>query len=172
MTAAISATPDVRTAFLESMARLASAVHIVTAHSGGRDYGMTATAAMSLSTEPLSILISIHRDASAHDAIVSGGRICLNTLRPDQAELARIFSGMIELDGRSRFDFGEWQLGAGQPAQLRGAVSCLECAVLESHPIGTHRVFACGVTSVSLGEEARSLVYGNRRFGVMENEER
>jgi len=153
--------------FLEAMARLASAVHIVTAHHGGSDYGMTVTAVTSLSTDPRSILLSVNRKSAAHDALVAAGEFCLNTLRPDQAALARTFAGMTGVRGRARFEHGAWELGDGRPPALRDAASLMLCSVLQSHVIGTHRVFACSVISVVLGQEPRALVYGNRRFGAM-----
>ena len=78
--------PETHEAFLESMAWLASAVHIVTVRHGGRDYGMTVTAVCSLSTDP--VLLSINRKAAAHDAILATGELGLSTLDPCQSYLA------------------------------------------------------------------------------------
>jgi len=153
--------------FLEAMARLASAVHIVTAHHAGSDYGMTVTAVTSLSTEPQSILLSVNRKSAAHDALVAAGELCLNTLRPCQAALARTFAGMTGVRGHARFEHGAWEFSVGRPPVLRDAGLQMLCNVLQSHVIGTHRVFACSVSNVMLGQEPQALVYGNRRFGAM-----
>lgn len=153
--------------FLESMARLASTVHIVTARHGGRDYGMTVTAVTSLSTDPASILVSINRQAAAHDAILATGALGLSTLKPCQSGLARTFAGMTGVRGQARFAEGDWDVEESRPPLLRDAASTMRCEVLQSHVIGTHRVFACAVEEVALGSQAHALVYGNRRFGVM-----
>ncbi len=153
--------------FLEAMARLASAVHIVTTHHAGSDYGMTVTAVTSLSTDPRSILLSVNRKAAAHDAVLAAGELCLNTLRPGQAALARTFAGITGVRGCARFEHGAWEFGDGRPPALRDAASLMLCNVLQSHVIGTHRVFACSVSSVMLGQEPQALVYGNRRFGAI-----
>lgn len=154
-------------AFLESMARLASAVHIVTVRHGGRDYGMTVTAVCSLSTDPVSVLLSINRKAAAHDAILATGEIGLSTLNPCQSYLAKIFAGTTGIHGQARFADGDWDAGNGRPPILQDAASTMRCKVLQSHVIGTHRVFACTVEQVVLGPQPRALVYGNRRFGAM-----
>ncbi|RXZ65354.1 flavin reductase family protein [Pelagerythrobacter rhizovicinus] len=157
--------PQPLESFLEAMARLASAVHIVTTHHAGSDYGMTVTAVTSLSTDPRSILLSVNRKSAAHDALVAAGELCINTLRPGQAALARTFAGITGVRGHARFEHGAWEFGDRRPPVLRDAASLMLCNVLQSHVIGTHRVFACSVSSVMLGQETQALVYGNRRFG-------
>ncbi|RIV78163.1 flavin reductase [Pelagerythrobacter aerophilus] len=161
--------PELETleAFLESMARLASAVHIVTVRHGGRDYGMTVTAVTSLSTDPVSILLSINRQAAAHDAILATGELGVSTLRPGQSGLARTFAGMTGVCGEARFAEGDWDTGSDGPPVLRDAASMMRCRVLQSHVIGTHRIFACKVEQVVLGHQPHALVYGNRQFGTM-----
>jgi flavin reductase (DIM6/NTAB) family NADH-FMN oxidoreductase RutF len=74
---------------------------------------------------------------------------------------------MTGIHGQKRFAQGAWELGGGQPAALRDAAARMLGTILQSHVIGSHRVFACAVSRVTLGQEPHALVYGNRRFGAV-----
>lgn len=158
------AEPD---SFRESMARLAATVHIVTASHGGRRFGMTMTAASSLSADPMSIILSIHREAATHGAILESRRLCLNMLGPAHDDLAARFAGTLGHRGDERFEAGDWLCDTGRPPALRDAAAALQCELVDAHAFGTHSVMLCNVTDIRLGPDQAALVYANRRYGTV-----
>ena len=162
LTVTIAPCPD---AFRESMARLAAAVHIVTAQSQGLRHGMTMTAACSLSVDPMSMILSIHRGSTTHDAILASRQLCLNMLAPGADGLAARFSGALGHHGEDRFAEGDWLCTPDAPPLLHSAAAALQCDLVEAHGFGTHSVLLCAVREVHLGPGATALVYANRRYG-------
>lgn len=151
--------------FRESMARLAATVHIVTTQSHGQRHGMTMTAACSLSVDPMSMILSIHRGSATHDAILASRRLCLNMLAPGDDGLAMRFSGALGHHGEDRFAEGDWLCTSDAPPFLHSAAAALQCDLVEAHRFGTHSVLLCAVRDVHLGSGATALVYANRRYG-------
>lgn len=153
--------------FRESMARLAATVHIVTALHEGRRFGMTMTAASSLSADPMSIIISVNRQTATHAAILRSRRLCLNMLGPGHDDLAARFSGALGHRGEERFDAGDWLCDEERPPLLRDAAAALQCELVDAHVFGTHDVMLCAVQHVCLGQRPAALVYANRRYGTV-----
>lgn len=154
-------------AFRESMARLAAAVHIVTAQADGESHGMTITAACSLSVDPMSMILSINRGSATRKAILSSRRLCLNMLAPGRDDLAMRFAGAFGHRGEDRFQEGDWLYEAAAPPMLRNAAAALQCDLVDAHDFGTHSVLLCTVRDVRLGAETKALVYANRRYGAV-----
>ena len=160
------ADPD---SFRESMSRLAAAVHIVTASQEGRRFGMTMTAASSLCTDPMSILISVDRQATTHEAILRSRRLCLNILGPGHNDLAARFSGALGHRGEERFEMGDWFGNEEHPPMLRDAAAALQCELVDVHAFGTHNVMLCAVRHIVLGPRPAALVYANRQYGSVQH---
>lgn len=154
--------------FLECMSRLAATVHVVTTCHEGRRFGMTMTAACSLSADPMSLILSLHRSAAAHAPIVASQRLCVNMLTAEQSALATRFAGAHGHRGDSRFQDGVWEDVEGQPPRLLGAAAALQCDLRERHAFGTHDVLFCAVTTMKLGADCAPLLYGARRYGTFE----
>lgn len=155
--------------FRESMARLAATVHILTALHEGQRFGMTITAASSLSADPMSIIISVNRQAAMHQAILQSRRLCLNMLGPGHEELAMRFAGTLGHRGDTRFDAGDWICGDDHPPMLNDAAAALQCELAGAHAFGTHDVMLCAVQHIYLGPRPTALVYANRRYGMFQH---
>ncbi|WP_447761952.1 flavin reductase family protein [Sphingopyxis panaciterrae] len=149
------------------MARLAASLHIVTTQSGGCRHGLTVTAASSLSVDPMSLILSINRNAAAHKAILTSQKLCLNMLAAGHDRLAMRFAGAFGHRGEERFDHGEWLCEPNLPPQLRDAAAALQCDLVEAHGFGTHSVLLCAVTGIHLGPDRTALVYANREYGIV-----
>jgi flavin reductase (DIM6/NTAB) family NADH-FMN oxidoreductase RutF len=160
------ARPD---SFRECMARLAATVHIVTAVHEGRRFGVTMTAASSLSADPMSIIISIKQQTATQEAILRSRRLCLNMLGPGHDDLAVRFSGTLGHRGDARFAAGDWVCEAGHPPMLNDAAAALQCELADVHAFGTHDVMLCTVRHIRLGQQPASLVYANRRYGTVQH---
>ena len=135
---------------------------------GGIDaFRESMTAASSLSVDPMSIILSINRNAAAHAAILASRKLCPNMLAPEQDDLAMRFAGTLGYRGEGRFDADDWLCESGRPPMLRDAAAALQCELVEAHTFGTHSVLLCVVNRVHLGASPTALVYANRQCGTV-----
>jgi flavin reductase (DIM6/NTAB) family NADH-FMN oxidoreductase RutF len=145
--------------FRAMMRHQACAVSIIAAGAPGRRFGLTATAASSLSDNPPALLVCVNRKAGAHDVIVDCGCFSLNVLSADQTKLAQAFSGRSDLHGEARFIAGKWgTLNTGAPV-LPGALINIDCELAGHHTFETHSIFVGHVVAMASRESASPLLY-------------
>ncbi len=148
--------------FRAGMRKLAAAVSIITADSGGRRNGLTATAVMSLTAKPPRLVIAINKDASAYAVIVGSGSFCVNVLAAEQVDIARRFAGDVK--GEERFALGHWGiLETGSPV-LEGAVTNFDCDLSETVDCGTHALLIGLVKRVLVNAQASPLLYADSQW--------
>lgn len=145
--------------FREAMARMASAVYVVTGFDEwGRPRGFTATSVFPHGDDPPSLVISIDRSAFSHDALVNGERFGLAILAPDQEEVAHLFASKRP----DKFQKVEWKTHHGVPV-LAGVAGAAVCRVESVQSHGDHTIVVGVVESASL-QSTRPLLSWNRRF--------
>ena len=128
-------------AFKKGMRELAAAVNVITAAHDGKQDGLTATAACSVSAEPPQLLICVNTEAGEHNLIKESGKLVLNILARDQEDIAMRFAGMDGADRSERFGLGTWsELTTGTPC-LDGALVNFDCEVAQQITAGTHSIF-------------------------------
>lgn len=94
---------------------------------------------------------------------IASGRFAVNILPSDCVELATVFAGLAEDNGRNRFDIGSWtRLTTGAPV-LSEALVALDCLVESSQVHGSHRVFFGKVVDLRT-TSGDPLLYTDRRF--------
>ena len=149
-------------AYRDAMARLASAVHVVTTDGPGGRAGFTATAVCSVSDAPPTLLVCLNRLSSAYPAFSRNGSLCVSTLSAQHQAVAAAFgrrSSMAE-----RFSGAAWRdLATGAPALL-GALAAFDCRIVSRNAVGTHDVLFCEVVALAEPGAADALVYANRRY--------
>ncbi|MGU3362645.1 flavin reductase [Methylobacterium sp. M6A4_1b] len=144
------------------MARVASAVHLVTTDGAGGRAGFTASAVCSVSDGPPTLLVCINRSSSAYAAISANEGLCVNTLAHDQSGVAAAFGGRTPM--AARFEAGSWTtLVTGAPALL-GALTAFDCRIVGRHPVGTHDVLYCEVVGLAEPGDGPGLVYADRGY--------
>jgi len=142
--------------FRQAMRGVASAVYLITARGPEGDVGMTATAACSLSFDPMSVLISVNRSASLMRTLEATNRFVLNILSQDDEPVASAFGSPAGRD--ARFAQGEWYELHDMPA-LGSSLSSIACEIEGAMDYGTHRVFAGRVLQVDNREGLAELLY-------------
>ena len=149
-------------AFRGAMARVASAVHLVTTDGPGGRAGFTASAVCSVSDAPPTLLVCVNRASSAHAALSANTALCVNTLAADQSGIAAAFGGRTPME--TRFAAGTWTtLATGAPA-LQGARAAFDCRIVARHPVGTHDVLYCEVIGLAEPGDGPALVYADRAY--------
>lgn len=161
------ADPALADHFRTAMRNVASAVYLITARGPEGDVGMTATAACSLSFDPMSVLICVNRSASLMRTLEATPRFVLNILSVEDQAVATAFGSPAGRD--NRFAEGDWYDLAGMPA-LRTSLSSIACDVASSMDFGTHRIFAGAVRQVDNRADLRELLYCNGRFRSLQDQ--
>lgn len=134
------ARPDTQ-AFRRVAGRFATGVTVVTTVLDGRHLAMTANSFVSVSLDPLLVLVSVRRDARFHDPVLAAGVWGVSVLAADMSQASRDFA---RSGGPSRSAGGElagWPHSLGPHtgvALLDGALAVLECATAAVHPAGDH----------------------------------
>ena len=146
------------------MARIASAVHLVTTLGPQGPIGLTATAFASVSDTPPTVLVCLERSSRTLAAIEAAGVFGISTLPADAQDLAEIFAGRKGIDGDARFASDSWiSLTTGVPL-LQRAVAAFDCRLVAAHDIASHRVLIGEVAALHSGQDASGLIYRHRRF--------
>lgn len=157
---------DLRSRFLESMSRVASAVTVVTTDGEAGRFGVTVSSMTSVSadtTKP-SLLISVHHLSPACDAIRSNRRFCANVLSGNQTFVSDLFSGRLKHLNEDRFGAIDWHPGATGAPVINGSVVSLDCELKTALLWGTHFIFIGEVEQIELSTQRSPLVYANRGY--------
>jgi flavin reductase (DIM6/NTAB) family NADH-FMN oxidoreductase RutF len=140
--------------FKLAMSHFASGVTVVTTELDGKPYGMTVAAFSSLSLNPPLVLVCIEKSVKTHDAIVQARKFGISILEQGQADLSNRFASRIE-DKFAGVDVHRGELGVPLVA---GAVTDIECRLVNQLPGGDHSIFVGEVVDIRIGEGA-PLVY-------------
>jgi flavin reductase (DIM6/NTAB) family NADH-FMN oxidoreductase RutF len=143
-------------------------VVVVTAIGSEGPRGITVSSFLSLSLAPPRVLVSIMKEARAHEAI-DRGRFTINVLGEDQGALSDHFARPnLSSDEQFRDVAVE-----GEPPRLEGCLSYLECRVVERVPASDHTLFIGEVERAELGRQgqkaqegqpAKPLVFFSRQY--------
>ena len=150
--------------FREAMSRLGAAVHVVTTAGPAGIGGVTATAVVSVSDNPATLLVCLNRRSQIAPILEVNRALCVNTLRAGADNIADVFAGRTKCAMAERFNTGTWsEIATGSPA-LTDAVVAFDCRVIEVKSVATHNVVFAGVVAVRLGRPGGALVYHEREY--------
>ena len=155
--------PDIsQKTYRDAMARLGSAVHVITTDGPGGAGGFTASAVTSVTDTPPTVLVCVNTSVSAFAALRENGVLCINTLGPRHREVSRLFSEKVGLD--ARFGSARWRTGITGAPILADAVVSFDCRIIDEKAIGTHSVFFCEVLGLPHDGEEEALIYYRRAY--------
>ncbi len=151
--------------FRQAMSLLSQQVHLVTTIGPDGRFGVTVTAAASVSDDPPTMLFCVNRSSRSFPHFENVETFCINTLTSDQQGIADAFAGRGQLSIDERFALGEWdELATGAPV-LKNALAAFDCRLTHAIDIATHRVFFGEVDAVACGDDnALALAYRNRGY--------
>ncbi|CAM5345867.1 flavin-dependent reductase [Streptomyces avidinii] len=152
--------------------RHAAGVAVITAESGGRPVGFTATSLNSVSADPPLLSFTIGTGSSSWPGIRDSEHLGVHILGEHQRELA----GLFARNGADRFGPAtDWSPGPHGVPVLGGVLGWLVCRVVARVPAGAHRVV---IAEVVAGDpavdraggpagEGRPLLYHQGRFNAL-----
>ena len=148
--------------YRDAMARLGSAVNIITTDGPGGRAGFTASAVCSVTDTPPTLLVCLNRSASVHAAFTQNQVLCVNTLADCHESLSNLFGGKTPME--QRFDAAEWaRLATGSPI-LTDALVSFDCKVTQITSVGTHDILFCEAVALRRNDDSHGLVYFDRRY--------
>lgn len=151
--------------FTNAMRRAVSGVSIVTTDGEHGRFGLTVSSMTSVSADPPMLLVCVHRNSVAHDAIAANGRFAINVLAAYQQHIAAAFAGSSKLGLPYDFDNGDWSATAAGLPRLLNPAAIFECELESSIEAGSHSIFLGRVVGAQ-GRNIAPLVYSNREYGV------
>jgi flavin reductase (DIM6/NTAB) family NADH-FMN oxidoreductase RutF len=144
--------------YRQMMRRYPAAVTIISTGRAPERSGMTATAVMSLTADPVRLVCAINRATLTFAEIERNGFFCVNTLAQEQTELAKLFSQSARF-GEARFSDEDWTtLESGAPV-LRNALMTLDCRLHQCIDVGTHALVIGDVLAGQVAPEQPPLLY-------------
>jgi flavin reductase len=148
--------------YRDAMARLGSAVNIITTDGPGGRAGFTASAVCSVTDSPPTLLVCLNRSASVHSAFTQNQVLCVNTLADCHESLSNLFGGKTPM--QQRFEAAEWaRLATGSPV-LTNALVSFDCNVTQITSVGTHDILICEAVALRRNDDSHGLVYFDRRY--------
>ncbi|WP_061798232.1 NADH-dependent FMN reductase RutF [Serratia ficaria] len=148
--------------FRDAMARLGSAVNIITTDGPAGRAGFTASAVCSVTDSPPTLLVCLNRAASVYAAFKQNQALCVNTLAAEHESLSNLFGGKTPME--LRFSAARWStLATGAPL-LHGALASFDCRIEQIVSVGTHDILFCRVVALTCSEDGHGLAYFDRRY--------
>jgi flavin reductase (DIM6/NTAB) family NADH-FMN oxidoreductase RutF len=148
--------------FKNVMASFPTGVTVVTSRLNGDVAGLTVNSFMSVSLDPLLIVISISRTSTTHEVIRQAGKYTVSILAEGQSGVSTIFAGA---PSRERFAcVPTFESPMGHPV-VQDAVAYIDAEVINSHDEGDHTLFIGRVTDMKLlNPDAKPLAYHRSRY--------
>lgn len=155
---------DIKKIFRDAMATLGAGVNIITTNGIAGRCGLTATAVVSITDSPPTMMVSINRNSAANETFKANSRMAVNILNANQQLAAEYFGGMHPVSMDERFAKFNFTKGQGNLPILQGAIANLEGSIVATHEVGTHTLFIVELDSMKMTEEGDALIYFNRGF--------
>jgi 3-hydroxy-9,10-secoandrosta-1,3,5(10)-triene-9,17-dione monooxygenase reductase component len=136
--------------FRTVMGHFSTGVTVVASRKPNGDrVGLTVNAFTSVSLEPPTVLVSLHKDAAGHDPLLEAGHFGVSILSARQHDLAYRFA---EEDPEERFLGLDVEEGALGSPLIKGALAWLECRVQAVFPGGDHDIVLGEVVDCGAGK--------------------
>ncbi|GGZ76170.1 4-hydroxyphenylacetate 3-monooxygenase reductase component [Ignatzschineria indica] len=156
---------DIKKSFRDAMAQLGAGVNIITTNGAMGRCGLTATAVVSITDTPPTMLVSINQNSASNAAFKAHNRMAVNILSAEQQEAAEYFGGMHPVSMEERFERFEFTEGPSDLPLLKGALANLEGRVTATYEVGTHTLFILELDYMAISDDQNAgLLYFNRQF--------
>ncbi|MHC5226380.1 flavin reductase [Ignatzschineria sp. LJL83] len=155
---------DIKKIFRDAMATLGAGVNIITTDGIGGKCGLTATAVVSITDSPPTMLVSINRNSATNDTFKANTKLAINILNADQQLAAEYFGGMHPVSMEDRFAKFDFAIGKSGLPILKEAIANLEGSISATHEVGTHTLFIVTLDHMNITDNGDALIYFNRDF--------
>ncbi|GGY78658.1 flavin reductase [Streptomyces nitrosporeus] len=161
---ALLAGPDAA-AFRAAMGRFPTGVTLLTQGSGEDALVMTLNSLVSVSLDPMLVLVSVKADGRMRPRIARAGSFAVNVLAGSQRDLAQEFCRPDRPKGRAAMLRLAAEEGVTGNAVLPRAETYVECVLDSEHQAGDHVLLIGRVVALSTRPDADPLLFHQGRFG-------
>ncbi|MDG4780098.1 flavin reductase family protein [Micromonospora sp. WMMD961] len=153
------------TRFRQVAGHFATGVTVLTTGYPGELHGTTVNSFVTVSTDPLLVLVSLVTEGRARMSVGRADGFVVNILGADQAETARRFARSDRPTGAAAFADLRWRPAAegGAPILLDG-IGYFACTVTETAPAGDHTLYIAAVRDFDLLSDAEPLLFVRSRL--------
>jgi flavin reductase len=139
-------------------------VHVITTNGPSGKAGFTAPAVCSVTDDPPTLLVCLHRKGQFVPVLAGNGVFCVNTLAYNDENVSNVLAGRTGAKLSERFEVGTWEsLKTGAPVLSSAIVAC-DCRVIEIKVVGTHNVIFGVAQAVAIKPTEPALVYQGRSY--------
>lgn len=154
---------DLAAQLRRALRRTAQPITILTSRdSDSAPHGIAASAVISVSMDPPSMVVSVNRSASIHPVLAKTGAFCINVLHTDQSGLVEAFARSDQRE--QRFLSADWLRGPRDLPYLRSAQAAIFCATELSVDYATHTLCIGSVIEVRTFGERLPLLWFDGAF--------
>jgi flavin reductase (DIM6/NTAB) family NADH-FMN oxidoreductase RutF len=155
--------PTARDLGRQALRRIASGVTVLTINRDGLRHGMTVSAIIAMSREPLVLGASLRAQSSFAAMLRRGSRFAVNVLGHTQAGVADHFADPGRPPGDAQFAGLDWSTDRMTGAPLiGGCLAQLACEVTDRRRIGDHDLVVAEVLTGASTAGAPLLTYAGR----------
>ncbi|HXH21703.1 MAG TPA: flavin reductase family protein [Dehalococcoidia bacterium] len=144
--------------FRHAVSTFGTGVTVITTGRDGNYHAMTANAFMSLSLEPITVLVSIEKTANTYPIILAAGVFTVNILAEDQEEVSRTYASKAMQDRHTLKD-AEFTIGRNGVPKLAGCLAYIECHTIKTYDGFDHTLFVGEVDSAEVARDVPPLMY-------------
>jgi flavin reductase (DIM6/NTAB) family NADH-FMN oxidoreductase RutF len=151
--------------YKDTLARWASGVTVVTTVKDHQWKGTTVSSFTSVSLEPPLVLICIANHLFTKQLLSETGVFAASILNHEQAELGKLFAGMLpQIEDRFAYG-GNWRTAVTGCPVLMDSSGWVDCTIVNTIEIGDHTLFI-GQVEAGGSKDIPPLVYHNRTWGT------
>jgi flavin reductase (DIM6/NTAB) family NADH-FMN oxidoreductase RutF len=153
------------TGFRSTAATFPTGVTVLSTVVDGQPHGMTVNSFVSVSIDPLLVLVSVTSGSRTYERIEQSGVFAVTVLSGDQQQVARWFADSARPSGADAFAGISWKPAPHTrcPILLDG-VSYFDCVIDRLHVAGDHTMVIGDVRAHDVLSDRPSLVFVNSRF--------
>lgn len=155
--------------FRKVMSQFATGVAIVTGRLGDNVHGMTCNAICSLSSSPMSVLVSLTKESRTEKMIRTAGVFAVNVLSESQGWLSERFAGRHPEHEEDRFNGVAWTQGVTGAPILLGSQAYLDCRVATRFDCHAHSLFMGAVVAIYADESQSPLIFFRSQYMRLES---
>jgi flavin reductase (DIM6/NTAB) family NADH-FMN oxidoreductase RutF len=153
------------TPFRTTVATVPTGVTVVSTVVDGQPHGMTVNSFVSISIDPLLVLVSVHMESRTYQRIARSGAFAVTALSDGQEQVARWFADAVRPSGAEAFAGISWKPAphTRSPILLDG-VSYFDCTVHRMYVAGDHMLVIGDVLAYDLLYDRPPLLFVRSHF--------
>jgi flavin reductase (DIM6/NTAB) family NADH-FMN oxidoreductase RutF len=151
--------------FKQVMSHWLTGIVVITTADEDRMVGFTANSFASMSIDPMLVVITLGKTLSSLTVFQEAEYFAVNMLSKEQADLGKVFAGMIPERNTDRFaGLDVMHTSHGAPL-LPDTLAWMECRVYQRIDVGASILYLGEVQDAGWSEGAEPLAYYQRQWG-------